>query len=178
VFSGTFEAANGWTTNPNGADTAMTGAWERGDPEATTSGGTTVQLGTTTSGGNDLVTGRLAGASVGANDIDGGTTRIQSPQITLPSTGTLSRSFSWHRAHLGNASSADFLRVRVVTGSGASTVFEKLGAAATVGGAWQGATANLTSFAGQTIRVLVEAADTDPGSLIEAGIDDVRITMQ
>src|SRR5262245_26765382 len=82
VFFDNFETNQGWTTNPNGTDTATTGQWERGDPETTTSGGT-MQLGTTVSGVNDLVTARLAGASVGANDIDGGTTSIQSQAITL-----------------------------------------------------------------------------------------------
>ena len=61
VFSDTFETATGWTTNPSGTDTATTGAWERGGPEATSSSGPK-QLGTTVSGVNDLVTGRLAGS--------------------------------------------------------------------------------------------------------------------
>ena len=73
VYSDTFETATGWTTNPGGTDTATTGQWERGDPEATTSSGAK-QLGTTVSGANDLVTGRLAGASAGDYDIDGGMT--------------------------------------------------------------------------------------------------------
>ena len=92
VFSDTFEAANGWTTNASGTDTATTGAWERGDPAATTSG-VALQLGTTTSGTNDLVTGASAGTSAGANDVDGGTTSIRSPLITLPTTGTLTLLF-------------------------------------------------------------------------------------
>ena len=88
----------GWQTNPNGTDTATTGAWERGDPEATDSGGPK-QLGTTTSGVNDLVTARLAGASAGVNDIDGGVTSIRSPAITLPATGTLTLTFNQYLAH-------------------------------------------------------------------------------
>src|SRR4029078_12277866 len=48
VFSDTFETALGWTPNPNGTDTATTGQWERGDPEATDSSGPK-QLGTTVS---------------------------------------------------------------------------------------------------------------------------------
>ncbi|HZM80074.1 MAG TPA: M14 family metallopeptidase, partial [Candidatus Limnocylindrales bacterium] len=68
VYSDNFETATGWTTNPNGTDTATTGLWERGDPEATNSSGVK-QIGTTVSGTNDLVTARLAGASAGANDI-------------------------------------------------------------------------------------------------------------
>ncbi|MEV0997491.1 M14 family metallopeptidase, partial [Nonomuraea sp. NPDC050202] len=86
VWSDTFETATGWTANPSATDTATLGQWERGDPEATTSSGAK-QLGTTVSGTNDLVTGRLAGSSAGAYDVDGGITSIQSPPITLPSTG-------------------------------------------------------------------------------------------
>ena len=114
VFNDTFESSLGWQTNPNGTDTATTGAWERGDPEATDSSGVK-QLGTTVSGVNDLVTGRLAGSGGGgANDIDGGLTSIRSPAITLPATGNLTLSFSYYLAHGSNATSADFLRVSVV----------------------------------------------------------------
>jgi aminopeptidase S len=35
---------------------------------------------------------------------------------------------------------------------------------------------NLSSFAGQTIRLRVEAADAATASLIEAGVDDVQVT--
>ncbi|MFC4012991.1 M14 family metallopeptidase, partial [Nonomuraea purpurea] len=49
VYSDTFESAGNWTTNPGGTDTATSGQWERGDPEATTSSGAK-QLGTTVSG--------------------------------------------------------------------------------------------------------------------------------
>src|SRR5690606_7725267 len=113
VFEDDFETNRGWQVNPNGTDTAVSGAWERGDPEATNSNGAK-QLGTTTSGTNDLVTARLAGASAGANDIDGGVTSIRSPAITLPATGTLTLTFSQYLAHGSNATSADFLRVSVI----------------------------------------------------------------
>ena len=175
--SDTFETSLGWQTNPNGTDTATTGAWERGDPEATDSSGPK-QLGTTVSGVNDLVTARLAGATgAGANDIDGGVTSIRSPAITLPATGTLTLSFSHYLAHGSNATTADFLRVSVV-GSTTSVVFQRLGAATDVDGAWATATASLNGFAGQTVRLLIEAADAATASLVEAGIDDVRITQQ
>src|SRR6185295_2247266 len=61
IYSDTFESATGWTTNLGGTDNATTGAWQRGDPAATTSGGVSLQLGTTVSGTNDLVTGAAAG---------------------------------------------------------------------------------------------------------------------
>jgi choice-of-anchor B domain-containing protein len=175
VFFDNFETATGWTTNPGGTDTAVTGLWERGDPETTSSSGTK-QLGTTISGTNDLVTGRLAGATAGENDIDGGVTSIRSPAITLPSAGTLTLSLSWYLAHGSNSSSADFFRVSIVHSGGTSTVFSQAGAAVNRDGAWATATANLTAFAGQSIRILIEAADASTASLVEAGVDDVEIT--
>jgi glucose/arabinose dehydrogenase len=173
VFTDDFETNRGWVRNAGGTDTATTGLFERGDPEQTTSGTTVLQLGTTTSGVNCLVTGRLANGSAGANDIDGGTTSIRSPSIALPAGATsLTLSFRYYLAHLNNASTADFLRVRL----NGTAVFERLGAPANVAGAWQTATINITQFAGQTVTMQVEAADAATGSLVEAGVDDVRIT--
>lgn len=174
VFFDDFESNLGWTTNPFGTDTATTGQWERGNPETTTSSGTK-QLGTTVSGVNDLVTGRLAGASVGTHDIDNGVTSIRSPAITLPSSGTLTLEFSYYLAHLNNATSADFLRVSVV-GSTTSQVFQELGAGNDDDAVWATHSANISSFAGQTVRILIEAADAASGSLVEAAIDDLSIT--
>jgi hypothetical protein len=176
VFFDNFETNLGWTRNPSGTDTATTGLWERADPQATTSSGTK-QLGTAFSGLNDLVTGPLAGAAAGDHDIDGGVTTIQSPPITLPATGTLTLSFAFYLAHGTNSSTADFLRVRVV-GATTSLVFEELGAANNDDAVWANTSANISAFAGQTIRIRIEAADASTASLVEAAIDDVRITQQ
>ncbi|MGC5010301.1 M14 family zinc carboxypeptidase [Streptosporangium sp. DT93] len=176
VYSDTFETATGWTTNPSATDTATAGAWERGDPEATTSSGAK-QLGTTVSGSNDLVTGRLAGSAAGDYDLDGGISSVRSPAVTLPSSGTLRLGFSWYLAHGSNASSADFLRVKVV-GSSTTQVFQQLGSAANRNGAWATANVDISAFAGQSVRILVEAGDASGASLVEAGIDDVKITQQ
>ncbi|WP_084965835.1 M20/M25/M40 family metallo-hydrolase [Thermoactinospora rubra] len=173
VWADDFETATGWTANPDGTDTATTGQWERGDPEATSSSGAK-QLGTTVSGANDLVTGRLAGSGAGAYDIDAGVTSIQSPPIALPSGGVLKVSLSWYLAHGSNSSSADFFRVKV----NGTTVFQQLGAASDRDAAWSTATADISAFAGQTVRILIEAADTSAASLVEAGVDDVKITRQ
>jgi hypothetical protein len=174
VFSDDFETEQGWTRNASGTDTATTGLWERGDPEATNSSGPK-QLGTTVSGVNDLVTARLAGASAGVNDIDGGVTSIQSPAISLPASGPLTLSFSYYLAHGSNATSADLFRVRVV-GTTSATVFERLGAAVDLDAVWTAASASLDAFAGQTVRIVFEAADASTASLVEAAVDDVKIT--
>ncbi|MCY1137969.1 M20/M25/M40 family metallo-hydrolase [Actinoplanes sp. Pm04-4] len=168
VWEDTFETAKGWTAGTG--DTATSGRFERADPAATTS-----QLGNAAGGTYDLVTGATAGASAGANDVDGGTTTILSPSITLP-TGTLTLSFSWYLSHLNNATSADYVRIRVVSGSTTTTVFTQSASATDRAPVWATGSANLSSFAGQTVRLSVEAADASTASLVEAAVDNVKIT--
>jgi hypothetical protein len=175
VFFDDFELARGWTANPLGKDTATTGRWERAVPQATANGNLPMQLGIPTSGAFDLVTG-AAGAAVGANDIDGGITPIRSPEITLPA-GQLTLSFSYYLAHLTNATSADFLRVRVV-GTSTQLALQELGAGTNRAAAWQSRSVDISALAGQTVRILIEAADAASASLVEAAIDDVRIEAQ
>jgi hypothetical protein len=174
IFSDDFETNKGWTVNPSGSDTATTGMWERANPESTSYSGVTYQLGTTASGSYDLVTEGSAGSSVGSYDIDNGVTSIRSPDIALPSSGDITLSFKYYLAHYSNATSDDFLRVKVV-GSTTSTVFEELGAGNTDGAAWETFSGSLNAFAGQTVYLLIEAADAGSGSLIEAAIDDVLV---
>ncbi|MGK5443159.1 M14 family zinc carboxypeptidase [Micromonospora sp. URMC 105] len=174
VWSDTFETATGWTINPAGTDTATTGAWERGAAQATNSSGAK-QL-TPYAGANDLVTGRLAGTAAGDYDVDGGVTSARSPAVTLPATGTLTLSLAWYLAHGSNASSADYLRVSVVHNGGTTTLLNQAGAATDRDAAWAVANLNLTPYAGQSVRIVVEAADASGASLVEAAVDNVTIT--
>ena len=113
-FFDDFEIARGWRVNPDGTDTATRGAWQRGDPEATTSNGSK-QLTTTTSGRSAFVTGLRAGADAGANDLDGGATTLRSPLIALPADpaafGPLS--FRYTLAHGSTTDTADGLEAYV-----------------------------------------------------------------
>ncbi|MDG4827925.1 M14 family zinc carboxypeptidase [Solwaraspora sp. WMMD1047] len=174
VWSDTFETATGWTVNPAGTDTATTGAFERGAAQATNSSGAK-QL-TPYAGSNDLVTGRLAGSGAGDYDLDGGVTTAQSPAIALPSSGTLTLSLAWYLAHGSNSSSADYLRVSVVHSGGTTTLFSQAGAATNRNGSWAVANLNLTPYAGQSVRIVVSAADAATASLVEAAVDNVTIT--
>ncbi|HZN18035.1 MAG TPA: trypsin-like peptidase domain-containing protein [Micromonosporaceae bacterium] len=174
VYQDSFETATGWTVNPNGTDLATLGMWERGDPEPTSSG-VPLQVGNAFSGTNALITGLLAGASAGANDVDGGVTSVRSPAITLPSTGTLTLSYAWYLAHLTNSSSADFFRVSIVHSGGTTALFTQVGAATDRSGAWGTSSLNISAYAGQSVRIHVEATDASTASLVEAGFDDVKI---
>ncbi|MEV4671536.1 M28 family peptidase [Actinomadura sp. NPDC049382] len=174
VYSDDLETDTGWTVNPDGADTATAGAWERGTPQPTNWSGTTLQL-AAAGGSGALVTGAAAGADAGAYDLDGGTSTAQSAPIALPA-GAKTLSFSWFFAHLNNSSADDRYRVRVVGPNGSTTVLDQAGAAVNRAGSWQTQTADVSAYAGQTVRILVEAADAGSGSLVEAGLDNLKIT--
>ncbi|WP_245623373.1 M4 family metallopeptidase [Spirillospora albida] len=175
VFSDDFETDKGWDADPGGTDTATAGGFERGAPQPTTYSGTNLQL-AAAGGTRDLVTGASAGTSAGTYDLDGGTTSIQSPAIALPGSGTLTLRFSWYFAHLDNSSTADYLRVRVVGANGTSTVLNQTGGLTNRAGSWQTASFDLSAFAGQSVRIVVDAADAGGASLVEGGIDNVSIT--
>jgi hypothetical protein len=54
-------------------------------------------------------------------------------------------------------------------------MFEELGAGNVDGAAWETFSTSLGTFAGETVYLLVEAADAGSGSLVEAAIDDVLV---
>ena len=178
IFSDDFEADQGWVVNPASTDAASSGTWERGDPEPTENYGLK-QTGSTVSGANGLITGILAGDSSGGNyDIDGGVTTIRSPDIQLPVLATgesLEARFYGYLAHTSSATADDYLRVSVVGTSGTTVLYEDVGAAVNRDGVWRQIIASLDAHAGETVYLLIEAADDAAGSIVEAAIDNVQI---
>ena len=173
VFFDDFESDLGWTRNSFGTDSATSGEWERANPQTTWYWGIK-QQGSTVSGYNDLVTGPRSWWDPGSYDVDDGITTIKSPQIELPDRSDLTLSFSYYFAHASNSSSEDFLRVSVV-GESAMTVLEEFGARNNDNAYWSSFNTSLESFAGQSVYILIEAADYGTASLVEAAIDDVEI---
>ena len=136
------------------------------------------QLGTTVSGVNDLVTGRLAGGAAGAHDMDGGVTTIPSPAITLPATGTLTLSLlllPGAPQQLVQRGLPAGLRGRQHDHAGVPGAGRRRHRRRGLG---HGQRVNISAFAGQTVRIRIEAADASTASLVEAAVDDVRITQQ
>jgi carboxypeptidase T len=175
AFDDDFEIARGWTTDPDGTDTATTGRFARGNPAPTASSGPK-QLGTVPSGLRAMSTGPLAGSSANANDLDGRTT-VRSVPIRLPSTTGQRLFFRYVFAHGSNASSADRLVASIETSDGTRTpVFTRIGAASDVDGVWRNIYVPVDTWKGQTIRIHFEAIDGASNSLVEAQIEDVRIT--
>jgi len=102
---------------------------------------------------------------------------MRSPLISLPEGKTISLSLSYYLAHASNSSTSDYLRLKII-GQETSTVFNVLGSNRDVDANWMVLNIDLSSFAGQQVYILVEAADLGNQSLVEAAIDDVLIIAQ
>jgi carboxypeptidase T len=172
-----FEIGRGWSLDPFGTDTATTagrGAWRRGNPQPTVLSGSK-QLGKAASGAMTLSTGLPAGRTAGSYDVDG-TTTVASRAITLPAeVGPLSFRYSF--AHGSNSSSHDYLRVLVedLDAGSRTVVLEERGSRVDDDGGWASRQVSMAPWAGQRVRLVFVARDAGSASLVEAGIDDVRI---
>jgi len=127
-----------------------------------------------------MITGLAASVNAGVNDIDNGLTSMQSPSIALPSGQTAALTFRYYLGHINTATSADYFRVRVVGNDGVPvTIFQLPASSHNVGAAWRGQSINLARFAGQTITLRFEAADSQSngGTVIEAGFDNVAVAL-
>jgi hypothetical protein len=177
VFSDDFEVNLGWVVNPSSADTATTGIWERAMPDVTVDAGITMQL-DAVSGTHVLATEAAMGATPAERDIDNGSTSIRSPDIVLPvlSPGEhLQISFSYNFAHNATASSTDdYLKVTLV-GATSTVIIDERGGSGARGGVWQPYRTQMDQHAGETVYLLIEAADDAGGTLVEAQIDDLVI---
>jgi aminopeptidase S len=180
VFFDDFETDQGWVVNPNGTDTATAGIWKRAVPSTVNISGPK-QL-AAYSGSYDLVTGPDPVRTWwwwtwSVDDINNGLTSVRSPNIALPSANQLSLSFVYYLAHDANSSADDLLRVRVI-GANSQVLLEEFGAGNNDDAQWATFSVNLSAFAGQTVYLLIDAADWGSNSLVEAAIDDVLITAE
>ncbi|HET9521336.1 MAG TPA: M14 family metallopeptidase [Candidatus Limnocylindrales bacterium] len=175
AFDDDLEVNRGWKVNPDGTDTATSGAFARANPEATSSSGAK-QLGTVTSGSAALVTGAAAGASAGANDLDGRTS-VRSGPITLPAASGQRLTFRYVFAHDANAGLRDRFAAIVEAEDGSlETVLLRLATPVDRDGVWRSASISLDPWAGETIHLRFVAIDGGTSNLVEVEIDDVRVT--
>ena len=172
-----FEAPGGWTTDP--LDTATGGFWERADPAGTYALGMPVQPEddhTPGSGVLCFVTGAAAGASPGANDVDGGVTRLLSPEFSLIGMENAWLAFSyWYTNDLGSAPASDQFQVELSNDSGVTWApVEVIDSSLS---RWRLSQVRLGGVLPATsgMQVRFTAGDLGANSLVEAAIDDVAI---
>ena len=176
------ESVSGWTTGLAG-DTATSGVWARGVPEATFNNeGLQVQAGSDNTPGGQFAfaTGPSAGSGAGADDIDNGFTTLLSPAYDLAAYGEATMSFAlWYSNAFGAEPNADTFRVDVSgDGGGSWTNALTVGpAGAGTRGGWLSYSIDLDEFVSLTsdVRVRFVAEDGGSGSLVEAALDDISI---
>jgi carboxypeptidase T len=165
------EVSRGWVTDPDGTDTATAGSWQRGDPHA---GGR--QLGSAVSGRSVLVTGRQAGS-----DVDRGKTTVRSRSVHLPSGRAATLRLRYWVGMSTDATSRDRFRVRLVRASDGHVLANALAVTGTGGPLrphWrQLAFAIPAALRGEDVAVELYAVDSGRDATVEAGVDDVRITV-
>jgi aminopeptidase S len=157
-------------------DTATAGQWVRVDP-----------VGTSAQPENDsadlgalcFVTGQGAvGGAAGAADVDGGVTTLLSPTMNAshPESRIVYR--RWYSNNLGGAPNADSMPVSISGDGGASWVL--LETVVENAGAWVERSFRVADFVAPSanVRLRFEARDLGTGSLVEAGVDFVRVVVE
>ncbi|MFG0285986.1 MAG: M14 family zinc carboxypeptidase [Phycisphaerales bacterium JB039] len=168
----------GWIVGAPG-DTATTGIWGRSDPEATAA-----QPGddhTPDPGVNCWVTDGRAGSGVGTWDVDGGATTLTSysfdasePFDILNADPMLSF-WVWYSNDQGSAPGTDSMPILISNDGGVSWVeMESIGVS-TIG--WEQRSYRIGDFVApsEDMRLRVVARDDEPGSIVEAAIDDIEL---
>lgn len=169
-----FEVDAGWIVG-GAQDTATSGQWVRVDPN-----GTTAQPEDDTSPDGTLcfVTGNAApGSPAGAADVDNGITTLTSPLLDASHPDSVLIYDRWYSNNLGAAPNQDSMPIEISGDGGATwTLLELVTENA---GAWVTRSFRVADFVAPTasLRVRFVARDLGAGSLVEAGVDEVRIVV-
>jgi Zn-dependent metalloprotease len=169
------EIDRGWTVGAPG-DTATTGIWNRMDPEPTAA-----QPGDDTTpppGVNCWVTDGRAGTSIGQYDVDNGKTTLTSPVYNFSGYGAVRISYNrWYTNNMGGSPNTDIFYVDISPDGGTTwRVLERVGPTSPPA-AWIPVSFLVTdpSLLTGNARLRFIAEDADPGSIVEAAIDDLLI---
>ncbi len=174
AVSSNFETADGWTGGVAG-DTAVSGIWVRADPV-----GTIAQPENDNSavGTQCWVTANAAvGAADGTADVDTGFTTLLSPVLNLTGLDEpVIEYWYWYSNNLGGAPNADSMPIEISANGG--TTWTLLADVALSTSAWVKHSWRVRDFVTPTanMRVRFVARDLATGSLVEAAIDDFRVT--
>ena len=172
TFEDTFETNAGWTVGAAG-DNATSGIWTRADPVGTAA---QPENDSADAGALCWVTGQGAvGGAVGAADIDGGTTTLVSPVLDASSPESVLSYRRWYSNNTGSAPNADSMPVQISGDGGATWV--TLEDVVENAGAWVEKSFRVADFVAPSanVRVRFQARDLASGSVVEAGVDFVRI---
>lgn len=182
TISDTLETNTGWVVGATG-DTATSGLWVRVNPNGTVAQPEDDH--TPAPGVNAFVTGNgSVGGFPGEADVDGGATTLTTPTLDAtggPSGGEAYLSYwRWYSNDQGPSpnQAVDSMPVRVSNNNGSTwTQVEDVLENA---GVWVGKSWRIADFVTPTsaMKVRFVARDAGSGSIVEAGVDDLRISVR
>ena len=176
VYEDQFEVNSGWTGGQPG-DTATSGIWIRVDPV-----GTVAQPEDDRSdpGTQCWVTGNAPpGSATGAADVDGGSTTLLSPRLDMSGLSSPTLVYwRWYSNNQGSNPGSDSMPVEISNDDGATWV--QLELVTESQGQWVERRFSVTQYLVPTahMRVRFVARDLGSASLVEAGVDDVRVVAE
>ncbi|MFQ6605463.1 MAG: hypothetical protein ACE5D8_07900 [Fidelibacterota bacterium] len=178
IYTDDAETDQGWTLGLP-SDLASTGLWIQDDPIGTFEGSLPVQPGNdhTPDGITCFITGNAIfnGTNAGENDVDGGQTTLVSPVYDL--SGILSPVLTywyWYSNNLGANPGSDLWRVDI-TADGQTWVPLEITSESDTAWVYRQFLVEEFITPSTTVQVRFIAEDADPGSLVEAGVDDLEI---
>lgn len=181
-----FAVDQGWTVTGN----ANTGEWERGVPNGTTFGGAVSNPdldadGMTDVGASAYVTGNEEDASAGSDDVDGGTTTLQSPAFDpaffVGADDVIVRFQYWFFNDGGSALGDDTLKIFFSNGTDTEFVeayYDNDQDSNTPTSTWVPVSLRLSDLSiplTSTMQFGAQIGDTGSGHLVEGGIDNFRL---
>ncbi len=173
AFEDDMETNTGWTVG-SGTDTATTGVWNRMNPESTAA---QPEDDHTPTGTDCWVTDGLAGTSLGNRDIDGGATTLTSPMLDAIIAGDEAEIvyYRWYSNDQGGAANEDSMLVEISNDNGNSWV--ELETVTENANDWVEKRFRIADIfvATDQMRIRFIASDLFSGSIVEAGVDDLRI---
>jgi choice-of-anchor B domain-containing protein len=176
ILSENFEVDSGWTGIQPG-DTATSGLWVRADPV-----GTIAQPEDDHSdpGTTCWVTGNAAaGSAAGTADVDVGYTTLLSPRINMEGIASPIISYwRWYSNNQGGNPSSDSMPVQISNNDGQTWV--QLELVTENQGVWVERSFPVAQFVtpSANMRIRFIARDLGSASLVEAAIDDVRVSVE
>jgi choice-of-anchor B domain-containing protein len=166
IFADNFETNTGWTVSGSVSD----GAWNRGIPAG--GGGRGDPVTDFDGSGRCYLTDNAAGNS----DVDGGTTILTSPAMDASAGDTTLTYALWYSNNIGVLD--DSMNVQLSNNNGGSwTTIDTLGPDSQ-GGGWIEYAFNITSIfpnPSNQVRVRFVVSDLGEGSVVEAGVDAVKV---
>jgi len=172
-----------WTLGAAG-DNATTGLWVRADPVGTTYGSPPQQAQpeddhTADPGHVCFVTGNgSVGGAAGEQDVDGGKTTLVSPVFNVQNATAATLTYwRWYTNNLGNNPGQDYWDVDVTTDG---TNWVHLEHTMDSANSWTQHTFDLSAYVPLTgtVRFRFVADDEAPGSLVEAAVDDITMSIE